>query len=65
MDKNLEDEQIRAEIQRAINLTKDLEEPYRSKAFEIILLRSLRARALLQTWQNFSRDKSEIDRSRV
>ena len=37
MTNNLDDEQIIAKIQRAINITKDLEEPYRSKAFEIIL----------------------------
>lgn len=41
MAKNPDDERIRAEIQRAINITKDFEEPYRSKAFEIILSKSL------------------------
>ena len=41
MAKNLEDERIRAEIQRAISITKDVEEPFRLKAFEIVLSRSL------------------------
>lgn len=37
MTKNSDDEQIKAKIMRAISITKDFEEPYRSKSFEIIL----------------------------
>lgn len=37
------DEQLKAIIKRAIDITKDFEEPYRSKAFEIILANSLSA----------------------
>ncbi len=36
-----DDEQLKAKIQRAINITKDLDEPYRSKAFEIVLSSSI------------------------
>jgi hypothetical protein len=41
MAKNSEDARVRAEIQRAINITRDVEEPYRLKAFEIVLSKSL------------------------
>lgn len=41
MPNALDDEQLKREIQKAINTTKDFEEPYRSKAFEIILSKAL------------------------
>jgi hypothetical protein len=51
MAKNSEDERIKAEIQRAINITKDLDEPYRVKAFEIILSRRLVSSSTIENTQ--------------
>jgi hypothetical protein len=41
MAKNTEDDLIKAAIQRAIDITKDIEEPYRLKAFEIVFSKLL------------------------
>lgn len=41
MNEQIEDKQIKAAIKRAIDVSKDFEEPYRLKAFEIILAHSL------------------------
>lgn len=43
MTKNADDERIKALVHRAINITKDVEEFYRLKAFEIVLSKLLSA----------------------
>jgi hypothetical protein len=47
MAKNNDDERIKAIVQRAIGITKDIEDPYRLKAFEIVLSRFLAAAGVL------------------
>jgi hypothetical protein len=41
MAKNADDERIKTIVQRAIGITKNIEDPYRLKAFEIVLSKLL------------------------